>query len=176
MSLVVDNFLLRLWEEAQQSPDDECVSRTFWLHLLSKYIFLEKRFLVTAEAPPSYLDSRRRVDIIVKNLDLPNPCVLLFIESKKKNAGPSDFDQVEHQAFTACVAYVVAHNLRSVKAMTTIGTKARMWEYETNGDYLTPLHGGRGLSDASAYIEAHSPEATTLLDHLNKCKSVKPPT
>ena len=107
---------------------------------------------------------------MVKDLQFSDPCVLLFIESKKQKSNINDIDEVEHQAYTACAAYLVAYKLPSVKAMTTVGTKARMWECRRGDDYLNPLFGEASLSDVSQYIEAHSSEAGTLRKHLDACK------
>ena len=151
MSLIADDFLLRLWQDAQEKADAEWASRTFWQQLLGKYLFAEKQFLVSAEEPPSAEDSRRRVDLVIKDLGRPEPSVLVFIGTKKKNATIGDIDDVEHQALDACATYLVTYRMRSIKAMTTIGTKARLWNYVADDDYLTLIFGSDALSDASEY-------------------------
>lgn len=170
MSLVLDDFLLDLWQEAQDKGDAQWASQSFWQQLLGKYIFAEKRFLVSAEKPPSAEDSEHRVNLIIKDLNRPKPSVLLFIESEKGNAALRDIEEFEHQALDACATYLVTSQMESIKAMTAIGTKARLWNYTANDRYLTPLIGPDALSEVSEYIEAHLASATLLRKALEDIK------
>lgn len=107
MSLIIDNTLIALWERAQAAPELEWSSRMFWSHLLYKHIFSRKDDVIAVEEPPSSADAKRRIDIIVSYTDGERRiCVLCFVECKRPNAPVSLVDEVEHQAFNACVSYL----------------------------------------------------------------------
>lgn len=62
-----------------------------------------------------------------------------------------------------CASYLSQKKLDYLYAMTTIGTRARLWQHVWPEHYLTPLFGsgdGSGdLSDKEEYIKSHSTEA-----------------
>lgn len=106
MSLITDNILKALWDEAQAKPSDEWASAQLWSHLWSKYFFAEKDWVVSPETPPEG-SGRRRVDITIKYLGSDgNIAVLAFHEAKSLAARPSDTEDVEHQALNACMRYL----------------------------------------------------------------------
>ena len=130
MSLVTDTYLLQLWKAAQAASDVEAPGRTFWNQVLSKYIFVGKEYVVSSEEPPSSASTKRRVDIIVKYFESPKYSIRIFcfVEAKRPNADLSLIDEVEHQAFDACVSYLSTNKLQHIYAMTTVGTRARLWK------------------------------------------------
>ena len=130
--------------------------------------------MVASEEPPSSANTKRRVDIFVKYFEPPNYSIriLCFVEAKRPNADLTLVDEVEHQAFDACAAYLWTNKLQHIYAMTTIGTRARLWIYRPDSDYLEPLFGSQDLSDRSAYVEAHSSDAYKLtagFHHMKTC-------
>lgn len=110
----------------------------------------------------SSASDRRLTDIIVKCADVKQDiCVLCFVESKRPNASLSLIDEIEHQALNACVSYLSQKKLKHVYALTTYGTRARLWRrYDPPSDYLDPpLFGSNDLSAVKEYVEAHSTDA-----------------
>jgi hypothetical protein len=172
MSLVMDDYLLELWKEAQKPTSLESASVAFWNHLWSKYIFAEKEWVVTPETAPAEIDKLRRVDLVIKYFGNTSMEVLCFHELKRTNSSPSDLEEVEYQAFKACIAYLAQHTkINSVYAITSFGTKARGWTCTKDSDYLEPLFGSQDLAKAQDYIEAHSSDAQTLrkvFDHMKR--------
>lgn len=65
--------------------------------------------------------------------------VLCFHELKRILASPTDLEEVEYQAFKACIAYL-APKVGTVYAITSFGTKARGWTCTKDSDYLEPLN------------------------------------
>ncbi len=175
MSLISDDYLLGLWSDAQSQPTSEWPSRRFWQQFLTKYIFDGKQFLVAAEEPSSSATPRRRVELIVRVLGRKGPSVLIFLEAKKPSATTNDLDDVEGQVLEACATYLTAHGLTHINAMTTVGTKARVWEYVKDSDYLTPIFGSESLSDISEYVEAHSSDGFKIKDALENIKKSASP-
>lgn len=175
MSLVADRTLLALWSAAQTAVNLEWPSRTFWNQLLSKYFFTGKKYVVTSEEPPSSTSERRRIDIVVKYVEMNESIrVLCFVESTRSSASFGLVDEFEHQVFNACVSYLSQRNLRFVYAMTAIGTRARLWIYRPPNDHLDPLFGNTDLPAIEEYVEANSIEAENLTIGFNKMKSGRP--
>lgn len=177
MSLITDPTLKKLWEVAQAKGSDEWASVALWNHLLSKYIFWEKTWVVSAESPPGDT-GRRRVDITIKWLgDNDHFAVLKFHEIKSLNATPKDLEEVEHQALNACMAYLYSEEnkgLEFVYALTSFGTKGRAWRYFRDDDYLSPLFGSMDLAAPNEYVELHSSEAHLLKDAFSGMKVARP--
>ena len=177
MSLVTDETLVALWERAQAAPESEWPSRTFWSHLLSKHIFSRKDDVIAVEEPPSSGDAKRRIDIIVSYTNAERRiCVLCFVKCKRPNATVYLVDKVEHQAFNACVSYLSENDLTFVYAMTTLGTRARLWMYVRGHDYLDLLFGSKDILAKKEYIEAHSTQAEQLTSGFNTMKDQPPST
>lgn len=172
MSLVEDGYLLELWKEAQKPSSLESASVAFWNQLFSKYIFAEKEWVVAPETAPAETDSLRRVDLVIKYFGNESLEVLYFHELKRINASPTDLEEVEYQAFKACIAYLAQHpKVSTVYAITSFGTKAKGWTCTKDSDYLEPLFGSEDLAKAQDYIEAHSSDAETLrkvFDHMKR--------
>jgi hypothetical protein len=172
MSLVEDEYLLELWKEAQKPSSLESASVAFWNQLFSKYIFAEKEWVVAPETALAETDSLRRVDLVIKYFGRESLEVLCFHELKRISASPADLEEVEYQAFKACIAYLAQHpKINTVYAITSFGTKARGWTCTKDSDYLEPLFGSEDLAKAQDYIEAHSSDAQMLrkvFDHMKR--------
>lgn len=152
----------------------ESASVAFWNHLLSKYIFTGKNWILAPEASPAEIDRRRRVDLVIKYVGETSIEVLCFHELKPLRATANDVQDVEHQAYAACQAYIAQHDLSNVYALTSIGTKARAWTCTEDSDYLEPMFGSHQLAEESQYIEAHSTEAETLRNAFGHMKRFPP--
>lgn len=177
MSLVTSLPLLVYWRAAQLAVDSEWQSRSFWVNLLSRHMFPEAEYHVVQEEPPSSASGRRRIDILVERVDAKTEDfqILCFVECKRPNASASLIKEVEDQAFNACVSYLAEKRLEFVYAMTTIGTRARLWVYQPPNDFLYPFWGSQDPS-AIQYIEAHSADAERLRAGFNQMKPEPPPT
>jgi hypothetical protein len=120
----------------------------------------------------------RRVDVVVKYFEAETlkPRVLLFHEAKKQAASKSDVKTVELQANDACKTYCESSGFTHVFAMTTVGTSARLWKYESAGGRLTPLFGSSAFGDGDAYIDANSSNAHSIKNGLRHIKAFPPST
>lgn len=160
MSLISDEYLLALWKEAQSKPTSEWASRSFWHQLLSKYIFDGKQFL----------GRRRRTAIVWRSKATSWPCRQDAGSRRTLSPRLPHLDDVEHQVLDACATYLKTYSLTHVNAMTTVGTKARVWEYIEGSDYLTQSFGSEDLSELSEYVEAHSSDAIKIKKALEDIK------
>lgn len=104
------------------------------------------------------------MDITIRYLDGDSQlAVLAFHKAKSLDARPGDMDEVEHQAYDACVRYLGEHpSLERVYAFTSFGTKGRAWYYSTSDTYMQPMFGSQDLSDRDQYVELHSSEAQLI--------------
>jgi len=170
-----DRYLSRLYQIAQANSTDEHESRSFWNYYLSKVIFVDKAFYVDPEKPASGSDPLRRVDLVVKYFEAETgiPRVLIFHEAKKHAASGHHMTSVEGQAHEACATYCASSKFTHVYAMTTLGTTARLWKFES-GSGLTPLYGSQQNLDRGSYIDANSPEAYHIRDGLIQMKNLPP--
>lgn len=175
MSLVTDEVLLRLWNKVQQKGSRENVAGKFWLQFYSKYMFTGKEWVISVEAAPSELELSMREDIKVEYLGYTDLEVLLHHELKRNEASKSDLEQVEHQAYGNCISHLTAHpELSRIYAVTSFGTKARMWTCQPDSHYLEPLFGSMDLADPLQYIEAHSSDANKLQQGFEHMKRFPP--
>jgi hypothetical protein len=65
--------------------------------------------VVAPETAPAETDSLRRVDLVIKYFGNESLEVLCFHELKRINASSTDLEEVEYQAFKACIAYLAQH-------------------------------------------------------------------
>ncbi|KIW16598.1 hypothetical protein PV08_03786 [Exophiala spinifera] len=123
------------------------------------------------EDAPSELEPAERGDLKVQHLGRTDLELLHHHELKWKEATRSDLQQVEHQAYSDRVSYLAAHeDVPFVYAVTSFGTRARMWTCEPDATYLEPGFGSGELAEPSQYIEAHSSEATELRKGYDRMK------
>jgi hypothetical protein len=59
---------------------------------------------------------KRRINLVIRSLDMDGgpPTVLLFMEAKEKRPGPTNVDECERQALTACWEYIQSKEMGSV--------------------------------------------------------------
>ncbi|KAF7590262.1 hypothetical protein BBP40_003100 [Aspergillus hancockii] len=175
MSLITTNILNALYDVVEENPSNEWAAVDLWTHLWNKHFFKGDDWVVSHENPPEGR-GRRRVDLVIKFLgENQKLAVLAFHEAKAADARPSDLDDVEGQALNACMRYLGANGeLSCVYAITTYGTKGRVWEYKRGDDYLTALFGPQSLSDRDSYIDLASDDARILAGAIRGISVVLP--
>ncbi|GAB1309921.1 Type I restriction enzyme R protein N-terminal domain-containing protein [Madurella fahalii] len=114
-----------------------------------------------------------RVDLVVEKMDSSATTVgtLLFLKAKRASASPSDFEELEYQAFTAACAYYVETGIRRIWMMTCVGSSARLWIFSESSTYLIPfIPAGQGLAERSEYLEisTHGREIADGLEYIKK--------
>lgn len=173
MSLVIDAYLSKLWKAAQAASDAETPSRSFWNQVLSKYIFDGREYAVDTEEQPSSASNEGRIVITVKYFQPQEHFIpiLCLVDAKPPNTDATLMHETERQTFDTCAGCLAANKLQHIYAMTTIGTRARLWVYRPGLDYLVPLFGSQDISDGSAYVEANSSDARKLTEAFHRMKS-----
>lgn len=130
------------------------------------------------------------MDLCIERWIRPNWQKIAVFEAKKANCSQTAIDQVEHQAYNACMAHLTNSGRDQMYGITIIGTTARIWYLTKDEDYLLPMVSETaGLSDRVAYIEVNSSMASELrkgfeyiVKHdmvsekrLQRLKSISPP-
>ncbi|KAE8442168.1 hypothetical protein EG329_003756 [Mollisiaceae sp. DMI_Dod_QoI] len=158
----------KLWADAQTRP--EWASTKFWEYIFSHNIFDGPEWVVSSQQPPTYDDGDlRRIDLVVENIDEnANSAALMFMEAKRASATLDLVLEVEYQAFTACCAALYATGRESIWAMTCVGTRAKLWAYRRDDDYLTQFYPlSDNLSEKDEYVE-YSSEVLTQLEYIQR--------
>lgn len=157
MSLLANRpWLHDLWEEAQREP--EYATTALWESIFAE-VFPYYEYNVASQQPPTKdRDDRRRIDLVVRpRNDRGGPrAVLLFMEAKRTGMTADIVDECERQALTACWAYLIDKKMKSVWAMTCVGSSTRLWACvrPKEGDYLVPVFPpGKNLGDIREYVE-----------------------
>ncbi|KAH6667179.1 hypothetical protein B0J14DRAFT_440315, partial [Halenospora varia] len=153
-----------LWNDAQKH--NEWASTKFWEHKLQKAYPAADGWIVSSQQPPTRDKSdRRRVETTVECLHGESLQKLQIVECKDHNASQSQIDEVEHQAYNACLKYLKHSGRSEMYAMTTIGTRARLWVARQTETYLEPfVPMSTGVSAIDEYIEAHSTDGHLITD------------
>lgn len=142
-------------------------------------MFPEEECHVVQPEPISSLNDSMQIDILVQHVDVETMSiqvrVLCFVEPKRPNTSASLIEEVEHQALHDCVSYLAENDLNRVYAMTTNGTRARLWIYERANDFLDPLFGNQ-VPSVTEYSEAHSNDAELFRTGFTHIKTAPPPT
>ncbi len=115
---------------------------------------------MSSQQPPTHDDGDlRRVDLVVEQIDSnANSITLLFMEAKRAPVSADQLKEVEYQAFTACCANLFATRNRGIWAMRCVGSRARVWAYRYDGNYLIPYFPtGPGLSEPAEYLGVFGP-------------------
>ncbi|KAH7111462.1 hypothetical protein B0J13DRAFT_659937 [Dactylonectria estremocensis] len=170
MSQINTAQLRKLWDQVQKKP--EWATTKFWEYVFKQNVFGSHHWAIASQQPPTDDESDlRRVDLVVENIDdRGNSTTLLFMEAKRANATLDQIDDVEYQAFTACCAHLYYTGKPAIWAMTCVGSKARLWAYRLNDDYITAFWpSGDGLSERSEYAE-FSTQGQEILRKLNFIK------
>lgn len=96
---------------------------------------------------------------------------IICYEAKKAKCTQTEIDELEYQAYNACITHLNYTGRDQMYAITTIGTTARLWYITKTDDYLLPfVPVDTALAERSAYIEAHSTDAQQLRDGFNYVK------
>ncbi|KIW77024.1 hypothetical protein Z517_09470 [Fonsecaea pedrosoi CBS 271.37] len=170
-SLVSDEVLLRLWNRVQEDAWSDNVALNFWLHLYAKYLFSGKQWIVGVNNSPFDNDAfdiePLKTDLSVQYLGHAGIQTLFFHMLTGKEATRGDLAEIEDQAYVACVKYLTANpDITLVYAVTSFGTRARIWFCRQGSDSLQELFGSDDGSDdtaeASRYVEAHGGDAIVL--------------
>ncbi|KAI0154772.1 hypothetical protein GGR57DRAFT_95865 [Xylariaceae sp. FL1272] len=177
MSIITTPRLQTLWKDAQEHM--EWATTRLWEHIFNRLVFTEENWVVSSQQPPTHEPSdRRRVDLVVEQIDEQGRKVgtLLFVEAKRANASITEIQEAEYQAFTAACAYHIETNVKSLWAMTCVGSKARIWIFSERIDYLMPyVPQGDELSAIHEYLEI-STHGEDLVRALRFCKNnMQPP-
>ena len=172
MALMYDQYFMAFHKEVL-STEHSAVS--FWAYVFKRY-FHEDHFLYDPQKPASEQDPLRRVDgkLSYVEKDTNNIMVLFFHEAKKRDStGTALMEAVEAQAFEACGTYLWGKQaLTHVYAVTTIGTRARVWKYTKTG--AQSLTDSRPSGTLNAYIEASHPDSSKLRTALLHMKQFPP--
>ncbi|KAL1848312.1 hypothetical protein VTK73DRAFT_10162 [Phialemonium thermophilum] len=177
MSIVNTRPLRRLWATAQTNP--EWATTRLWEYIFNKMVFPSQNYLVSSQQPPTHNPGDlRRVDVVVEEVDDRGgpEFPLIFLEAKRAVTTPGEVGGVEAQAYTAACAYAVARSSREpIWAMTCVGSKARLWAFSWNHDFLIPFYPDtNGCGAIEEYIEI-STHGTELLERLEYVKRHRTP-
>lgn len=176
MSIVRTATERALWEQAQTKP--EWGTTRLWEHKVHKEFPAGEDWIVASQQPPTDEDGNlRRVDLVVDKWKRENYTHRLFIfEAKKKSATLTEIDELEQQAYNACLAYLIYTDREHMYAMTVVGTMARLWIAHIGADihYLVPwIPAGDGLSRKEQYIEANSTDGYLIEEGFKYMKKYK---
>lgn len=158
MDISTNNVLRRLRHDAIRH--DEWATKKLWRYVLGELVFFSPHWMVSTEQPPVY-NSLRRIDIIVEDVNTVSggAGILLVVEAKKGRASLGDIAEVETQAFTACMEYIIENGRKSVWAMTCFGPEARLWACYRNTTLLDPFFPREvGAGERSAYVDIKGSE------------------
>ncbi|PQK17617.1 hypothetical protein BB8028_0008g01260 [Beauveria bassiana] len=161
--------LQRLYDEAQIRP--EWATTKFWEYVFKQIVFNDPMWSVASQQPPTRQDGDLRMVDLVAEYILEN-FTLLFVEAKRSDACATLICEVEYQAFTACCAHLVSTQRKTgIWAMTCVGTKVRLWAYQSKDDYLTPFWPlGDELGAKNEYVD-FSTHGQVLLEKLDYIKN-----
>ena len=177
MSLLTTPALTAYYNAVRQNNESTAVA--FWT-LVFKTFFPEEQYNFVREMAASANDPQRRVDGQLQYVEAGTPriMVLFFHEAKRASQSTTAMQEVEGQAFEACGTYLDYKRVSFVYAVTTIGTEARLWKYESDGNFrsLTVNSSGNAQPQGtrSAYIDANSVDAAQLRAGLLHMKQLPP--
>jgi hypothetical protein len=177
-SLLEDPLMKHLWQQVQNMGSYENAAQSFWHHVYTKFVFTDHKFAVDYEDPPIEEEQgQRKVDQTVREFDSDwgTTFVLLFHEIKRNEVTNADLEVVESQAYTACESYCKKHNVAQVYAQTSVGSRARFFEYKPGS--WSPVD-GFPLGHWSAYREFGDLEGEKFilrwLDHIKRVGITRP--
>ncbi|KAA8621964.1 hypothetical protein TUN199_10830 [Pyrenophora tritici-repentis] len=162
-SLLDDPTTKYLWQQVQNVDSYENAAQSFWHHIYTKSVFVDKRYIVDYEVPPIPEEQgKRKVDQVVKevNSNWGVAFVLIFHEIKRNEIPVAELEYVENQAFNACESYCHKYNIKQVYAQTSVGSRARFFKW-TPGTW-SPVD-GQALGLFTAYMEFGDPAGETYI-------------
>ncbi|KAL2887286.1 hypothetical protein HOO65_050407 [Ceratocystis lukuohia] len=168
MSLLKTHQGQSLMQDANDYP--EWATTRFWEYVFKQVAFVGPDWIIASQQPPTRRhDDRRRVDLKLELINQFFHQPLLFIEAKRSDESLTYFDDVEAQAYNACMAHLVETGQKTVWAMTCVGTKTRLWAVYHKNDYMKAFWPpGNGLSDPEEYADYEFQEHEILyyLDYM----------
>jgi hypothetical protein len=137
--------------------------------VLKDQFFNTRDWALSSQQPPTdEASDLRRVELRIERWINHQWQTILFFEAKKQKCSQTEIDELEFQAYNACIAHLAYTRRDQMYAMTVIGTSARLWYITKRDDYLLPFVPiDPGLSERAKYIEAHSTDAQHLRNGLN---------
>jgi hypothetical protein len=178
-SLLDDPVTRLLWQRVQNLGSYETASQSFWHHIYTKDLFVDRKYMVDYELPPIEKErGRRKVDQVVSELvpDWGTLYVLLFHEIKRNEIENAGLETVEGQAFSACDSYCKEHKIDKLYAQTSVGSRARFWVYQP-GSWAP--NDGLALGDWDAYQEFGDREGEksilSMIRHIKQQGPTLPP-
>jgi len=170
MSLVIDDRTRAHWEKAQTKP--EWGATKFWEYVLKEQFFTGRDWSLSSQQPPTDESSDlRRMELRIEKWIGNQWYTIICYEAKKAKCTQTEIDELECQAYNACITHLNYTGRDQMYAITTIGTAARLWYITKTDDYLLPfVPVDTALAERSAYIEAHSTDAQQLRDGFNYVK------
>ena len=157
-SLLDDPLTEFLWQQVQNLGSYENAAQSFWHHLYTKDVFVDRKYAVDYEDPPTKEEQgQRKVDQTVRELssDWGTLYVLVFHEIKRNEISNAELEWLEAQSYTACESYCNKHNIAQVYAQTSVGSRARFFLYKPGSWSPTD---GFPLGHWEAYQEFGDPE------------------
>ncbi|OAF57076.1 hypothetical protein VC83_05930 [Pseudogymnoascus destructans] len=116
MSLIINQRTRSLWETAQTRP--EWAATRFWEYVLKGQFFIGDDWAISSQQPPTDdREDRRRVDLRIERWKSNRWQIIALFEAKKQNCSQTEVDELEHQAYNACMGLRLAFGI-SPRTMT----------------------------------------------------------
>lgn len=170
MSLVPPGlcFLRKLYNDAQ-GHDIEYTSSAFWQAILQQYFKLEEDYISVAEYSPDESRSRTDITVLRYHSDHDTIEILKLVEAKRPGTAPKE---AETDAYKKSCLALDKYEIDFIYAMTTWGTKFRLWRVSNRTRLLEAFdNGAHELNRKADYIDADSIEAGCLVELVWAIKS-----
>ena len=174
MSVMEEPFIFKLWAEAQRNPHTKWASLQLWQQFYAKYIFQERQWVVTQWVPLSSSTSDQVVDIMIKDAARLDRLLTVALHSAiPPHATLKDVQDNERQACEACKQYLAMEENQYqsfVYAVTSVGSRGKIWVYWRSDDCFQPLIGAPQPPERHDYIDIRSVDARSLMIAFNMIK------
>lgn len=161
-----------LCEQAQH--DIEYKASLFWQAFLQHAFPLGENYIVGCEQAPDRQASRARADIVVLRYDPSHHTLSSMIIMEAKRQGTPQLKELETQARRGALAAIEEEKLTAIYAMTTWGTRFRLWVVDYGNRNLVPLHGYDSRGSREDYIDVRSPKSGVLNQAIKFIKGEPP--
>ncbi|KAI9742351.1 MAG: hypothetical protein M1818_003884 [Claussenomyces sp. TS43310] len=122
----------------QRKP--EWASTRFWEYVLKEQFFTGWDWTIASQQPPTNEASDlRRVDLRIERWANNKWNTILLFKAKKQECTQTKIDNLESQAYDACLAHLLYTGRSEMYAVTSIGTSARLWYATMKDNYLLPV-------------------------------------
>lgn len=147
MSIVTSNVLRLLYNRANADGALENHTMAFWMHWLTKHIFVEEDWVTTQEQPPSGAkrDVLRQMDAKFKYATNSRLRIIALAEAKRKGGSMT---AVEAQLQEGCQAAYMQDG-GAPFGLALIGTAIKFFQYRPGGEWHELTTG---------YMDANSPQ------------------